>query len=173
MSRELTQENKEALAEIKDLRGARKGYKTLHIELGKELDRRFVFDYVASIIKAADSDGTLSFNLDELEELTTTMINKIHDDNKDSDYPLFKELVTDYITDWKQSHMATEESDEEKDEDQEDDEEDKNDEAKGDDDDDNDNDGDDDQGPSGKDQATGKEDDEDEEKEQREESPPH
>ena len=39
---ELTQENKEALHEIKQLRGAKRGYKALHNELGKELDRRFV-----------------------------------------------------------------------------------------------------------------------------------
>ena len=158
---ELTQENKAALNEIKDLRGARKGYKTLHMELGKELDRQFFHEFVASIMKAANSDGTVSFNFEELEELTNTMINKIHDASKDNDFPLFKELVTEYITAWKQSHMAAEKSDEEeKDEDQEDDEEDKSDDGKGDDD------GDDDQGPSDKDHATGKDEDEDEEREQ-------
>ena len=47
--------------------------------MGRELDRRFVFESVASIIKAADSEGAVSFNFDELEELTNTMISKIHD----------------------------------------------------------------------------------------------
>ena len=170
---ELTQANKEAMHDIKQLRGAKRGYKALHNELGRELDRRFIFESVASIIKAADSEGAVSFNFEELEELTNTMISKIHDASKDNDYPLFKELVTEYMTAWKESQRAAEKSDEEEDEDQEDNEEEKNDEGKGDDDDDDDNDGDDDQGPStGKDQATGKEDDEEEEREQREESPP-
>ena len=69
------------------------------------------------------------------------MISKIHDASEDSDYPLFKELVTEYMTAWKESQMAAEKSDEEEDEDQEDNEEEKNDEGKGDDDDDDDNDG--------------------------------
>lgn len=82
------------------------------------MDRRFVFESVARIIKAADSDDAVSFNLDELEELTNTMIIKVHDTSEDSDFPLFKELVTEYTTTWKESHLAAEKSDEEeKDED--------------------------------------------------------
>ena len=164
---ELTQANQEAIHEIKQLRGAKRGYKALHIELGKELDRRFVYESVASIIKSADSEGAVSFNFDELEELTNTMINKIHDASEDNDFPLFKELVTEYMQAWKESQKAAEKSDEEEDEDQEDNEDEKDDEGK--DDDDDDDDGDNDQGPAGKDQATGKEDDEEEDREQREE----
>ena len=132
-----------------------------------------MFESVASIMKAVDSYGAINFNFEELEELTNPMINKIHGASEDSDYPLFKELVTDYVTTWKEFHMVAEKSDEEKDEDLEDDEEDKSDEGKGDDDDENDNDCDEDQGPSGKDQTIGKDDDKDEERGQREESPQH
>ena len=67
---ELTQEKNKALKEVQELKGARKGYKTLHIELGKELDRRYVFDSLASIMKPEESTDTVSFNLEELEELT-------------------------------------------------------------------------------------------------------
>ena len=74
---ELTQANKEAMHAIKQLKGAKRGYKELHMELVKELDKQFVFEYVASIIKLADSEGAVSFNFEELDELTNTMINKI------------------------------------------------------------------------------------------------
>ena len=57
---ELTHANKEALHERKQLIGAKRGYKALHIKLGKELDRRFVYESVASIIQPADSGGTFN-----------------------------------------------------------------------------------------------------------------
>ena len=114
---DLTQANQEAMHDIKQLRGAKRGYKELHIELGKELDRRFVFESVASIIKSADSEGAVSFNFEELEELTNTMMNKIHDASEDIDFPLFKELVIEYMQAWKESQRAAEKSDEEDDED--------------------------------------------------------
>ena len=162
---ELTLANQEAIHEIKQPRDAKREYKALHLELGKELDRRFVFQSVASIIKSADSEGVLSFNFDELDELTNTTINKIHDASEDNDFPLFKELVTEYMQAWKESQKDAEKSDEEEDEDQEDNEDGKDDEGKEDNDD-----GDNDQRPVGKDQLTGKEDDEEdqEDREQRE-----
>ena len=153
---ELTQANKEAMHDIKQLRGAKQGYKALHNELGREMDRWFVFTSIANIIRPADSEGAVSFNFEELDELTNTMINKIHDASKDNDFPLFTELVTEYMQAWKESQRAAE----------------KDDEGKDDDDDDDDDGGDNDQGPSGKDQATRNEDDEEEDREQREESPP-
>ena len=58
----------------------------MHIELGKELDRRYVFDSLASIMKLAESTDTVSFNLEELEELTATMISKIQDASEDNDF---------------------------------------------------------------------------------------
>ena len=98
---ELTQDKNNALKEIKELRGARKGYKTLHMELGKELDCRYVFDSIANIMKPAKSTYTVSFNLEELEELTPTMISKIQDASEDNNFPLLKALVTDYLKVWK------------------------------------------------------------------------
>ena len=166
---ELTQANKEALHEIKQLKGAKRGYKALHIELGKELDRRFVYESVAHIIRPADSDGTVSFTLEELEELTTTMITKIHEASEDHDFPMFKALVTEYMQAWKESQTAAPDSDDEEEEDKEDKDEEKDEDSKNDDDDDDD--GDNDQGTAGKDQAKGEEDDDEENRDQRED--PH
>ena len=154
----LTQEKNKALKEVQELKGAQKGYKNLHIELGKELDRRYVFDSLASIMKHEDSTDTVSFNFEELEELTTCMISKIQDASEEHDFPLFKVLVTDYLKVWKKSRVATEESEDDDEEKDEEEEEDQHDDKV-----DNDNDDDDGQGPLGQDHSPAKDQDEDSE----------
>ena len=106
-----------------------KPIKRLHIDLGKELDKRFVFDSLASIIKP-ESDQTVHFEYDEVQALTAVMISKIQDASEEHDFPMFKNLVTEYLQHWKAGQVVDAETEDEEEEEQKEDDDDEDDDTK-------------------------------------------
>ena len=98
---------------------------------------------LSSILKIEETPDSISFNMEELEDLATDLISRIQDASKEHDNALLKKLVSDYLKTWKKSQPEEEQGDDEddKDQDEDTDEEDK---------------GDDDEGNDGQDPPSGK-----------------
>ena len=93
----LTLEKNKSLQKIKNLRRASAGYKALHVDLTREVNRRYVMHYLSAILKEIETIVSIHFSLDELKELEKGLITKIQDCSEEHSQPLFKELVVKYL----------------------------------------------------------------------------
>ena len=72
-----------------------------------------MYEALSSILKTEETPDSISFNMEELEDLATGLISRIQDASEEHDHALFKQLVYDYLINWKKSQPEKEGDDEE------------------------------------------------------------
>ena len=137
---------------VRGLKRNQVGFKALSEELSIEITKHYVSESLVSVMKNEETEDTINFTLNELQEVEQSLIDKIQNCSEEHNHPLFRQLVLKYLEEkYKDAPKDDEDDEEDNDkEDKEEDEEDNDDEDEKKDDDDDGSDDDDQGGPAGK-----------------------
>ena len=167
----LKEEKDQLAAKVRRLQRNKIGFEVLTEELALAINKHYVSESLASVLKTEESEDSIHFNLNELQELEEGLITKIQNCSEEHNNPLFREFLLRYLEEKYKDAPKEEEEDEatDKEDEDKDDDEGKDDDEEGKDDDDDSEDDDDQEGPSGKESQKPTE----TEKDDDEEPPPH